>query len=231
LAFILISNLELSLCKVDELQIKVLTALPLQCTTVLCREVFQWCLQVENQEKFFLDADMTSTEMIATSDQTPVEGSKTTQEKMVGMMQDSKENKVKNETNKTVPFYKLFSFADSQDCLLMLVGAISAVANGICTPLLTIFVGDAIDALGGHADNKQVLHEVSKVIRRSSSLIIINAVKYLLERNYENRVRGNDLKNLLEKTTGNYIDCGHLILNESSFKGNFGLEILLSFMS
>lgn len=132
---------------------------------------------------------MTSTEMIATSDQTQVQGSKYTTEKMVDMMQDSKENKVKNEINKTVPFYKLFSFADSQDSLLMLVGAISAVANGICTPSLAIFVGDAIDALGGHVDNKQVLHEVSKVIPRSCSLII-NAVKCLLERNYENSVRG-----------------------------------------
>ena len=75
----------------------------------------------------------------------------------------------------------------------MLVGAISAVANGMCTPLLTIFAGDAIDALGGHVDDKQVVHEVSKVIRSPSSLRI-NAVKYLLDRNYENRVRWNDLK-------------------------------------
>ncbi|XP_017412101.1 ABC transporter B family member 5 isoform X1 [Vigna angularis] len=113
---------------------------------------------------------MTSTEMIATSDQTLVQGSKNTTEKMVDMMQDSKENKVKNEINKTVPFYKLFSFADSLDCLLMLVGAISAVANGICTPSLAIFVGDAIDALGGHVDNKQVLHEVSKVSLKIASI-------------------------------------------------------------
>ena len=117
----------------------------------------------------------------------------TSTEKMAGMKQDSKKNKLNNEINKAVPFYKLFSFADSQDCLLMLVGAISAVANGMCTPLLTIFAGDAIDALGGHVDDKQVVHEVSKVIRSPSSLRI-NAVKYLLDRNYENRVRWNDLK-------------------------------------
>ncbi|ESW26477.1 hypothetical protein PHAVU_003G122700 [Phaseolus vulgaris] len=94
----------------------------------------------------------------------------TSTEKMAGMKQDSKKNKLNNEINKAVPFYKLFSFADSQDCLLMLVGAISAVANGMCTPLLTIFAGDAIDALGGHVDDKQVVHEVSKVSLKLASI-------------------------------------------------------------
>ncbi|XP_061354692.1 ABC transporter B family member 4-like isoform X2 [Gastrolobium bilobum] len=76
-------------------------------------------------------------------------------------MAGSKKNKVKDESKKTVPFYKLFSFADSWDYLLMFVGTISAIGNGISLPLMTIIIGDAIDAFGGNVNTKQVVHEVS----------------------------------------------------------------------
>nr|KYP57754.1 ABC transporter B family member 4 [Cajanus cajan] len=90
---------------------------------------------------------------------------------MVGRQQDSKKNKVKDESNRTVPFYKLFSFADSWDYLLMLVGTISAVGNGISMPLMTILIGDAVDAFGGNVDNKQVVvHEVSKASLKFASI-------------------------------------------------------------
>lgn len=117
-----------------------------------------------------LDAQRTSTEMTGlTSDDPAVQGPENTQE-TDDRQQDSNRSKAKHESNKTVPFYKLFSFADYWDCLLMLVGAISAVANGIVMPLMTILIGDAIDAFGGNADNKQeVVHEVSKVIPSSLS--------------------------------------------------------------
>ncbi|KAK7388088.1 hypothetical protein VNO78_22893 [Psophocarpus tetragonolobus] len=110
-----------------------------------------------------LDGDTISTEMTgSTSDHLPVQGSENTQEKD-DTQQDSDKNRVKDESNKTVPFYKLFSFADSWDYILMLVGAISAVGHGISMPLMTILIGDAIDAFGGNVDNKQVVvHEVSK---------------------------------------------------------------------
>ncbi|XP_020228104.2 ABC transporter B family member 4-like [Cajanus cajan] len=115
--------------------------------------------------KACLDGDMTSTEMtgLTSEGHLPVQRSENTQE-MVGRQQDSKKNKViKDESNKTVPLHKLFSFADPLDCLLMLVGAISAVANGISIPLMTILIGNVVDAFGGHLDNKQVVvHEVSK---------------------------------------------------------------------
>ncbi|KAL2338871.1 hypothetical protein Fmac_013317 [Flemingia macrophylla] len=110
-----------------------------------------------------LDGDITSTEMTGSTSEghLPVKGSENTQE-MVSR-QDSRKNKVKDESNKTAPFHKLFLFADPLDCLLMLVGAISAVANGISTPLMVILIGDVVDAFGGHLDDTQVVvHEVSK---------------------------------------------------------------------
>ena len=107
-----------------------------------------------------LDGDTISNETTgSTSDHPPVQGPENTQE-MDGRQQDSKKNKVKGESNKTVPFYKLFSFADSWDCLLMVVGAISAVGNGISMPLMTILIGDAIDAFGGNVDNKQAVFDM-----------------------------------------------------------------------
>ncbi|KAL5182709.1 ABC transporter B family member 11 [Glycine soja] len=118
-----------------------------------------------------LEADMTSTKTTgSTSDHPPAQGPENTQE-IEYMQQDCKKNKMKGESNKTVPFYKLFSFADSWDCLLMVVGAISAVGNGISMPLMTILIGDAIDAFGGNVDNKQaVVHQVSKASLKFASI-------------------------------------------------------------
>ncbi|KAG2407376.1 hypothetical protein LR48_Vigan01g291200 [Vigna angularis] len=100
----------------------------------------------------------------------PVQDTGNTQKNMVDKQQESKKNKVKNEVNKTVPFHKLFSFARPWDCFLMLVGSISAVSTGISSCLMAILVGGMIDAFGGHADDKQVVHEVSKVSLKLASI-------------------------------------------------------------
>lgn len=55
----------------------------------------------------------------------------------------SKKSRVKDEK---VPFYKLFSFADKKDIVLMIFGTISAVANGMTNPLLTILFGNLVNA-------------------------------------------------------------------------------------
>jgi len=126
------------------------------------------------QQRFFLwtmlakaslDEDITATEITRSTNHhhLPVSGLENDQE-MTDMHQDSKKNKVKDQSNKTVPFYKLFSFADSWDYLLMFVGTIGAVGNGVSMPLLTIIIGDAIDAFGGNVNTNQVVHLVSKVI-------------------------------------------------------------------
>lgn len=64
-----------------------------------------------------------------------------------------------------VPFYKLFSFADSTDVILMILGTIGAVAHGLCNPLMTILVGEMTDAFGKNQYTSNVVHEVSKVFR------------------------------------------------------------------
>jgi len=86
--------------------------------------------------------------------------------------QDSKRN-AKDECAKTVPLYRLFSFADSFDCLLMFVGTVGAIANGISPPLMTLLFGNMINAFGGTKTSNEVVDEVSKVIPHESLLLIL----------------------------------------------------------
>ncbi|XP_059632043.1 ABC transporter B family member 11-like [Cornus florida] len=78
--------------------------------------------------------------------------------------QDNSNNtRKKNEVTETVPYFKLFSFADSTDHVLMLVGTIAAIGSGICMPLMTVLIGDVINSFGQNVNSKNVVHEVSKV--------------------------------------------------------------------
>ncbi|KAM7484893.1 hypothetical protein LguiA_000902 [Lonicera macranthoides] len=77
--------------------------------------------------------------------------------------QQDSDNCKKKEVTKTVPLYKLFSFADSVDYVLMLVGTIAAIGNGICMPLMTLIFGELVDTFGETADTKTIVHKVSKV--------------------------------------------------------------------
>ncbi|KAI3935537.1 hypothetical protein MKW92_025166 [Papaver armeniacum] len=51
-------------------------------------------------------------------------------------------------TVRAVPFLKLFSFADSKDILLMVIGTVAAFANGWSMPLLTILFGKLVNTFG-----------------------------------------------------------------------------------
>lgn len=61
-----------------------------------------------------------------------------------------------------VAFYKLFSFADSKDVVLMLVGLVAAVASGLSMPLMSFIFGKLSNAFGV-ANRDNVVHDVSKV--------------------------------------------------------------------
>lgn len=79
----------------------------------------------------------------------------------------------KDESTNTVSFYKLFSFSDSTDYLLMLVGTISAVGNGLSLPLMTIIFGTLVDSFGDSGNNKQVLPKVSKVCSYQINIVTL----------------------------------------------------------
>lgn len=85
--------------------------------------------------------------------------------------QDSQSSKGDEKTN-TVPFSKLFAFADSTDIWLMIIGTIGAIGNGVCMPLMTILFGDLIDAFGQNASNARIVDVVSDVALRFVYLAI-----------------------------------------------------------
>ncbi|PRQ39611.1 putative xenobiotic-transporting ATPase [Rosa chinensis] len=71
--------------------------------------------------------------------------------------------KSKEGATNTVPYYKLFSFADSLDYMLMSVGTISAIGNGLCMPLMTVIMGEVINSFGETTSINKVVGIVSKV--------------------------------------------------------------------
>ncbi|XP_052210326.1 LOW QUALITY PROTEIN: ABC transporter B family member 2-like [Diospyros lotus] len=56
--------------------------------------------------------------------------------------------KTKENMTKSVPLLKLFSFADSYDYLLMLVGSLGACVHGASVPVFFIFFGKLINVIG-----------------------------------------------------------------------------------
>ncbi|XP_010999324.1 PREDICTED: ABC transporter B family member 4-like [Populus euphratica] len=78
--------------------------------------------------------------------------------------QESEKSEEKKESTNVVPYYKLFSFADPTDYLLMFVGTIAAIGNGTCMPTMTIIFGQLVNAFGSTSTNiEEVTHEVSQV--------------------------------------------------------------------
>ncbi|KAM0921306.1 hypothetical protein ACQ4PT_006948 [Festuca glaucescens] len=83
-----------------------------------------------------------------------------------GMDGETKEE-VAMDRGKKVSFTGLFRYSDGTDLLLMLVGTVAALANGMSQPVMTVIFGDVIDAFGG-ATTGNVLNRVNKIVSRMS---------------------------------------------------------------
>ncbi|KAJ0014347.1 hypothetical protein Pint_20697 [Pistacia integerrima] len=77
--------------------------------------------------------------------------------------QDLEKRKDKEESTNKLPYYKLYSFANFTDFLLIGVGTIGAIGNGMCMPFMTLLFGELVNAYGENEDTKKVVDEVSKV--------------------------------------------------------------------
>ncbi|XP_012084217.2 ABC transporter B family member 21 isoform X1 [Jatropha curcas] len=75
----------------------------------------------------------------------------------------ARRNNEKEKGIDTVPYYKLFSFADSLDIILMFMGSIAASGNGICMPLMTVLLGELVDSIAKSVSMTTVAHNVSEV--------------------------------------------------------------------
>ncbi|EFJ10214.1 hypothetical protein SELMODRAFT_184079 [Selaginella moellendorffii] len=81
-----------------------------------------------------------------------------------------------------VPIFKLFSFADWMDVLLMVLGTAGAVANGMTMPLMAIVFGELTDSFGQNvSDVDRLSREVSKVSLRFVYLGIVASIGSLFQ--------------------------------------------------
>ncbi|KAG2697817.1 hypothetical protein I3760_07G123500 [Carya illinoinensis] len=123
-----------------------------------------------------------------------------------GDQEDSKKSKGDEKTN-VIPFRKLFSFADSTDILMMYLGTIGAIGNGICMPLMTILFGELTDSFGDNQNNHEVVEVVSKVSLKFVYLALGSGVAAFLQvacwmvtgERQAARIRGLYLKTILRQ--------------------------------
>ena len=79
-----------------------------------------------------------------------------------------------------VPFLKLFSFADSYDCVLMAVGSVGACVHGASVPVFFIFFGKLINVIGlAYLFPKEASHQVAKVCNKNFLVLSSSPCKYL----------------------------------------------------
>ncbi|XVF66026.1 hypothetical protein PTKIN_Ptkin10aG0001300 [Pterospermum kingtungense] len=67
------------------------------------------------------------------------------------------------------------------DYLLMILGSISAVGNGICLPVMTVFFGELIDSVGKTMTIPTAVHEVTQVSLKFLYLALASAVASFLQ--------------------------------------------------
>ncbi|KAM3350711.1 hypothetical protein ACQJBY_023039 [Aegilops geniculata] len=151
---------------------------------------------------------------------------------------------------KRVSFTGMFRYADRTDQLLMLVGTLAALANGVSQPLMTVIFGDMIDAFGG-ATTGNVLHRVNKAVLNFVYLGIGTAVVSFLQvacwtitgERQATRVRSLYLKSVLrqdisffdvEMTTGQIVSrmSGDTVLVQDAIGEKVGkfLQLVATFI-
>ncbi|KAG7547087.1 ABC transporter type 1 transmembrane domain [Arabidopsis suecica] len=114
--------------------------------------------------------------------------------------------------NQKVSFFKLFSFADKTDVVLMTVGTIAAMGNGLTQPLMTLIFGQLINAFGT-TDPDHMVREVWKVAVKFIYLAVYSCVVAFLQvscwmvtgERQSATIRGLYLKTILRQDIG-YFD-------------------------
>ncbi|KAK3037392.1 hypothetical protein RJ639_030154 [Escallonia herrerae] len=144
-----------------------------------------------------------------------------------------------------VPIYKLFAFADRLDVVLMIVGTLGAIGNGLTQPIMTVIFGQLINSFGTSNDS-EVVDEISEVCIKYVYLAIGAGIASLLQMScwmvtgerQATRIRGLYLKTILrqdiaffdtETTTGEVIGrmSGDTILIQDAMGEKVGKFIQL----
>ena len=95
-----------------------------------------------------------------------------------------------------VAFYKLFSFGDGLDMVLMSVGTLGAIANGFTQPLMTLMMGRAIHSFAT-SDPSHVVHQVSKVLYKyiTSLIVYVFGKLFFILKNKYNKKKQKNIEN------------------------------------
>ncbi|XP_057439151.1 ABC transporter B family member 11-like [Lotus japonicus] len=80
-----------------------------------------------------------------------------------------------------VPYHRLFTFADSTDILLMIVGTIGAIGNGLSIPMMSLLFGQMVNSFGNNQFSPDIVNQVSKVSLKFVCLGIGNGVAAFLQ--------------------------------------------------
>ncbi|KAM3239987.1 hypothetical protein ACQJBY_053588 [Aegilops geniculata] len=99
---------------------------------------------------------------------------------------------------KKVSLLGMFRYADSLDVLLMVVGSLGAVGNGVAGSLMLVVFGDAINSFG-ESTTSTVLPAVTKVVLNFVYLGIGIAVASFLRERQSARIRSLYLKSVLRQ--------------------------------
>jgi len=125
---------------------------------------------------------------------------------------EEKSSKKNDGGNQKVSFFKLFSFADKTDVVLMTVGTIAAAGNGLTQPFMTLIFGQLINAFGT-TDPDHMVREVWKVAVKFIYLAVYSCVVAFLQvscwmvtgERQSATIRGLYLKTILRQDIG-YFD-------------------------
>ncbi|KAG8370995.1 hypothetical protein BUALT_Bualt13G0041100 [Buddleja alternifolia] len=115
------------------------------------------------------------------------------------------ETSEKSKNVEKVPYHKLFSFADSADCALMIIGFITAVGSGLCLPLMTLIFGELANSFGRNVETKSVVNEVSKVSLKYVYLALGSGFAAFSRERQAVRIRNLYLRAILRQDIG-YFD-------------------------
>ncbi|XP_078169722.1 ABC transporter B family member 11-like isoform X1 [Carex rostrata] len=120
---------------------------------------------------------------------------------------DTEEKKEENNgAEGKVSIFKMLQFADRFDVLLMVVGSIAALANGISQPMMTFIFGQTIDAFGG-GTSSDILNRVNSAMLNFVYLAIGTGITATLQvacwtmtgERQATRIRGLYLKAVLRQ--------------------------------
>ncbi|KAI5331896.1 hypothetical protein L3X38_022022 [Prunus dulcis] len=111
-----------------------------------------------------------------------------------------------DQDNQRVAFYKLFTFADRLDVVLMIVGSICAAGNGLSQPLMALIFGNLINTFGA-TDPADIVPMVSKVSLKFVYLAIGTGIAAFIQvacwmvtgERQATRIRGLYLKTILRQ--------------------------------